>query len=113
MMEAADPLLLLVSLPLVPVGLVLGKMIKWQDPILKVSVDNLQCLVRNNFGSKVEYRVCILNFLKSTPFRDKCFQFFPHPFWGGDIWKYKLLLSKLGKKSKGRGDITSRVDMYP
>jgi len=35
LMEAADPLLLLVSLPLVPVGLVLGKMIKWQDPILK------------------------------------------------------------------------------
>ena len=35
-MEAADPLLLLVSLPLVPVGLVLGKMMKWQDPIIKV-----------------------------------------------------------------------------
>eukprot|EP00088_Acartia_fossae_P023762 TRINITY_DN24773_c0_g1_i1.p1 TRINITY_DN24773_c0_g1~~TRINITY_DN24773_c0_g1_i1.p1 ORF type:complete len:420 (-),score=95.11 TRINITY_DN24773_c0_g1_i1:242-1501(-) len=36
LMEAADPLLLLVSLPLVPVGLVLAKMIKWQDPIIKV-----------------------------------------------------------------------------
>jgi len=36
LMEAADPLLLLVSLPLVPVGLVLGKMMKWQDPIIKV-----------------------------------------------------------------------------
>ena len=36
LMERADPLLLLVSLPLIPVGLVLGKMIKWQDPIIKV-----------------------------------------------------------------------------
>jgi len=34
-MERADPLLLLVSLPLVPVGLVLGKMIRWQDPVLR------------------------------------------------------------------------------
>lgn len=34
-MERADPLLLLVSLPLVPVGLVLGKMVRWQDPVLR------------------------------------------------------------------------------
>jgi len=34
-MERADPLFLLVSLPLVPVGLVLGKMIRWQDPVLR------------------------------------------------------------------------------
>ena len=32
-MERADPLLLLVSLPLVPVGLVLGKMIRWEDAV--------------------------------------------------------------------------------
>jgi len=35
-MERADPLFLLVSLPLVPVGLVLGKMVRWQDPVLRV-----------------------------------------------------------------------------
>ena len=36
LMESADPLLLLVSLPLVPLGLVLGKMVKWQEPLLQV-----------------------------------------------------------------------------
>ena len=36
LMEAADPLLLLVSLPLIPIGLFLGKMVRWQDPVLKV-----------------------------------------------------------------------------
>ena len=35
LMERADPLFLLVSLPLVPVGLVLGKMVRWQDPVLR------------------------------------------------------------------------------
>ena len=35
LMERADPLLLLVSLPLVPVGLVLGKMIRWEDAVRK------------------------------------------------------------------------------
>lgn len=35
LMETADPLLLLVSLPLVPLGLVLGKMVKWQEPLLQ------------------------------------------------------------------------------
>lgn len=40
-MEESDPLLLLVSLPLVPVGLVLGKMIRWQDPVLRLLRDKL------------------------------------------------------------------------
>ena len=35
-MERADPLFLLVSLPLVPVGLVLGKMVRWQDPVIRL-----------------------------------------------------------------------------
>ena len=35
LMERADPLFLLVSLPLVPVGLVLGKMVRWHEPVLK------------------------------------------------------------------------------
>jgi len=34
LMETADPLLLLLSLPLVPVGLVLAKMVRWQEPVL-------------------------------------------------------------------------------
>lgn len=34
LMETADPLLLLVSLPLVPLGLVLAKMVRWQEPVL-------------------------------------------------------------------------------
>jgi len=34
LMETRDPLFLLVSLPLVPVGLVLAKMIRWQEPVL-------------------------------------------------------------------------------
>ena len=31
--ERADPLFLLVALPLVPMGLVLGKMIRWDEPV--------------------------------------------------------------------------------
>lgn len=33
LMEKSDPLFLLVSLPLVPVGLVMGKMIRWEEPV--------------------------------------------------------------------------------
>ena len=29
----SDPLFLLVSLPLIPVGLVLGKMVRWEEPV--------------------------------------------------------------------------------
>lgn len=35
LMERTDPLFLLVALPLVPVGLVLGKMARWEEPVLK------------------------------------------------------------------------------
>lgn len=35
LMERVDPLFLLVSLPLVPVGLVIGKMVRWEEPVLK------------------------------------------------------------------------------
>jgi len=34
-MERADPMLLLVSLPLVPVGLIIGQMIRWEETLLK------------------------------------------------------------------------------
>lgn len=34
-MERSDPLFLLVSLPLLPVVLVMGKMVRWEEPLLK------------------------------------------------------------------------------
>jgi len=34
-MERADPLLLLVVLPLVPVGLIIGQMIRWEETVLR------------------------------------------------------------------------------
>ncbi|XP_002131907.2 E3 ubiquitin-protein ligase MARCHF5 [Ciona intestinalis] len=36
MMERADPLFLLIGLPAIPVGLVLGKMIQWDEYLLRV-----------------------------------------------------------------------------
>jgi len=33
-MERADPMLLLVSLPLIPVGLIIGQMIRWEETVL-------------------------------------------------------------------------------
>jgi hypothetical protein len=35
-LERSDPLLLLVSLPLVPVGLILGKMVRWEDAVSNI-----------------------------------------------------------------------------
>ena len=34
LMERSDPLFLLVSLPLVPVVLVMGKMVRWEEPVI-------------------------------------------------------------------------------
>ena len=34
-MEQADPLVLLVGLPTIPVMLILGKMIRWEDQVLR------------------------------------------------------------------------------
>lgn len=34
-MKSADPLILLVSLPLIPVGLIIGQMIRWEETVLK------------------------------------------------------------------------------
>lgn len=36
MMEQADPLVLLVGLPTIPILLVLGKMLRWEDQVLKL-----------------------------------------------------------------------------
>ena len=34
LMERSDPLFLLVSLPLLPVVLVMGKMVRWEEPVI-------------------------------------------------------------------------------
>lgn len=35
-MEAGDPLVLLIGLPAIPVGLVLGRLIRWEDALLRL-----------------------------------------------------------------------------
>lgn len=35
MMESADPLVLLVGLPTIPVFLILSKMVRWEDKVLR------------------------------------------------------------------------------
>ena len=35
LMESADPLVLLVGLPTIPVFLILGKMVRWEDKVLR------------------------------------------------------------------------------
>jgi E3 ubiquitin-protein ligase MARCH5 len=35
LMESADPLVLLVGLPVIPVLLILGKMVRWEDKALR------------------------------------------------------------------------------
>lgn len=36
LMENGDPLVLLIGLPAIPVGLVLGRMIRWEDAVLRL-----------------------------------------------------------------------------
>lgn len=36
LMENADPLVLLIGLPTIPIGLVLGRMIRWEDMVLRL-----------------------------------------------------------------------------
>lgn len=45
MMEKADPLVLLIGLPAIPVGLVLGRMVRWEDMVLRL-IQNRQGLAR-------------------------------------------------------------------
>lgn len=45
MMEHADPLVMLVGLPAIPVGLVLGRMVRWEDMLLRV-IQNRRGMVR-------------------------------------------------------------------
>lgn len=39
-MESADPLMLLVGLPSIPVMLILGKLIRWEDQVLRFWFNN-------------------------------------------------------------------------
>lgn len=41
MMENADPLVLLIGLPAIPVGLVMGRMVRWEDIILRLIQNRL------------------------------------------------------------------------
>lgn len=34
-MEQADPLILLIGLPAIPVALIVGKMVRWEDSVLQ------------------------------------------------------------------------------
>ena len=36
LMENGDPLILLIGLPAIPVGLVLGRMIRWEDAVIRL-----------------------------------------------------------------------------
>lgn len=45
MMESADPLVLLIGLPAIPVGLVLGRMVRWEDMVLRL-IQNRRTMAR-------------------------------------------------------------------
>lgn len=40
-MEQADPLILLIGLPAIPVALLLGKLIRWEDALLRFMRKNI------------------------------------------------------------------------
>ena len=44
LMEQADPLVLLVGLPTIPVFLILGKMVRWEDKVLRLIRASVQKL---------------------------------------------------------------------
>ncbi|XP_018579920.1 E3 ubiquitin-protein ligase MARCH5 isoform X1 [Anoplophora glabripennis] len=55
-MEQADPLVLLIGLPAIPVALVLGKMIRWEDAVLNFMRRNLVKIpvIRNFMPFRIE-----------------------------------------------------------
>ena len=61
-MERADPMLLLVSLPLIPVGLIIGQMIRWEE-----TVSLLRCIV-----TILVSIVVILTVTSIEPILEKC-----------------------------------------
>ena len=53
-MERADPMLLLVSLPLIPVGLIIGQMIRWEETVSSPKWANVsEFMFTENSRSKV------------------------------------------------------------
>nr|CAI5837328.1 unnamed protein product [Callosobruchus analis] len=55
-MEQSDPLVLLIGLPAIPVALVLGKMIRWEDALLSFMRKNVSKIpvIRNLFPFRVD-----------------------------------------------------------
>lgn len=56
-MENGDPLILLLGLPAIPVGLVLGRMIRWEDAVIR--------LIRNR--RSVARKFPLMNFIIPFP----------------------------------------------
>lgn len=56
-MENGDPILLLIGLPVIPVGLVLGRMIRWEDAVIR--------LIRNR--RNVARKLPLMNFIIPYP----------------------------------------------
>ena len=54
-MERSDPLFLLVSLPLLPVVLVMGKMVRWEEPV----ISHLATLPRADLTSLDKDNLCV------------------------------------------------------
>ncbi len=71
MMEKADPLFLLISLPAIPVILIISKMIRWEDYILRLWRKHSAKLPLLNYlwpdGKK--YRPCMIQGAKLLGFR--------------------------------------------
>lgn len=65
-MEQADPLVLLIGLPAIPVALVLGKMIRWEDALLNFMRRNLVKIpvIRNLMPFR--YNIILYKMLTST-----------------------------------------------
>ncbi|XP_059219910.1 E3 ubiquitin-protein ligase MARCHF5 [Stomoxys calcitrans] len=61
LMENGDPILLLIGLPVIPVGLVLGRMIRWEDAVIR--------LIRNR--RNVARKLPLMNFIIPYPEEDE------------------------------------------
>ncbi|XP_075147974.1 E3 ubiquitin-protein ligase MARCHF5 [Haematobia irritans] len=61
LMENGDPILLLIGLPVIPVGLVLGRMIRWEDAVIR--------LIRNR--RNVCRKLPLMNFIIPYPEEDE------------------------------------------
>ena len=55
-MERADPMLLLVSLPLIPVGLIIGQMIRWEETVSSLRCVTVSDVSVNSCSQKIQAR---------------------------------------------------------